>query len=129
MLFSVLAGGAFWKRGKSTRSSLQSATFFRFADDARTQDELNFLESDVSQTKVPTKQFSASLRLRFLSWTVFTIETSASAALNGSVALYASEVGKLFCGLTFAVTGPRLTSFGTPLRVRRLGSMVIVSSG
>ena len=60
---------------------------------------------------------------------MFTLETSASAALNGSVALYASKVGKLFCGLPLAVTGPRLTLFGTPLSVRRFGSMVIVSSG
>ena len=59
---------------------------------------------------------------------MLTIETRASAALNGSVELYASEVGRLFCGLTFAVTGFRSLSFGDPLSVRRLDSIVIVSS-
>jgi len=61
---------------------------------------------------------------------VFTIETSASAALTGSVALYyASDVGRLFWRFTFAVTGPRSVSLEIPLRVRQFGSMVIVSSG
>lgn len=43
--------------------------------------------------------------MRFFSWAgVLTIETNASAALNGSVTLYASDIGKLFCGFKFAAT-------------------------
>ena len=58
-----------------------------------------------------------------------TIETSVLAALNGSVELYTLDVGRLFCGFTFAVTGPQLTSFAMPLSVSWVGSIVIVSSG
>ncbi len=54
---------------------------------------------------------------------------SALAALTGSVALYASDVGSLFWGFTFAVTGPRSLLLAIPLRMRRLGLIVIVLLG
>ena len=57
MLLAVLAGGTLWEGGKSTCCGLQSSTLFCLADDTRTQNELDLLKSDVSQTIVPTKQF------------------------------------------------------------------------
>jgi hypothetical protein len=60
--------------------------------------------------------FSASVKLRLLSWTVLRKMLRAAAAFGVSELRCASEVGKLLSGLTLAMSFP-LASSDVPLKV------------